>query len=160
MSWRWRGVGGWTDDVILRKVSSIAYAPGAGASFAEMILNSPPGRELELLFTLTRENEVARATNAAIGTTVLQVAIEYCRAGQRYNPDTYDCITCIPGEIKLNNDSAACTVCPLDAGIQCLGGASFDIDQGYWCVTPRSPLCSHPHTSDPVTCRSRLLAPG
>ncbi|KAK3234706.1 hypothetical protein CYMTET_55051 [Cymbomonas tetramitiformis] len=70
-----------------------------------------------------------------------QAILEGCREGQVYNADSVTCVTCDKGSIKFTNTSTSCLSCGVYSGmIECLGGSTYYIEQGYW-IAPAATTC-------------------
>ncbi|KAK3262619.1 hypothetical protein CYMTET_28533 [Cymbomonas tetramitiformis] len=71
-------------------------------------------------------------------TVTVNLHLIECAPGDHLNG--LKCETCPAGSLKFSNDSNPCVSCEEYDGIECLGGASYRIDQGWW-LSPNAQYC-------------------
>ncbi|KAK3243676.1 hypothetical protein CYMTET_46687 [Cymbomonas tetramitiformis] len=114
-----------------------------GAEFSELTLRGTPGHTV----TLTFEPDGIPAWDSAS----VSVTLQNCQVGEVYDAASKSCYECPVDQIVFSNSSSECVKCDTYnyPGINCTGGARFEILAGYW-LSPNAQYCGE--QDDPEIC--------
>eukprot|EP00854_Cymbomonas_tetramitiformis_P002557 gene2557-3310_t len=70
-----------------------------------------------------------------------RVHLRLCTDGEVYDQAAQTCARCPPGSIKFNNDTRACFDCSDHDGVNCTGGDTYHVVDGYW-IAPAAEQCA------------------
>jgi hypothetical protein len=109
------------------------YSTG-GAVFSNLTLFAPEGVQVDIKGTAT-------IIGADTQTQHLYVDMRNCSVGDYFNVEWRACVICAAGTIEFTLDVKECVQCSDWPGITCLGGASYQIEDGYW-IAPGAAECT------------------
>ncbi|KAK3270377.1 hypothetical protein CYMTET_21223 [Cymbomonas tetramitiformis] len=115
------------------------------ATVTNQRVDGQPGSVCPINFTTTRTTR--QASGLALLPASYSFRLDSCEVGDSLTMlnGIGKCVKCFPGTISFFNDSAECTPCfeedtGLLEGIRCLGGATYQIEQGHW-LAPNAQFC-------------------
>jgi hypothetical protein len=109
------------------------YSTG-GAVFSNLTLFAPEGVQVDIKGTATIIGAVTQTQHQ-------YVDMQNCSVGDYFDVEWRACFTCAAGTIEFTLDVKECVQCSDKPGITCLGGASYQIDDGYW-IAPGAAECT------------------
>ncbi|KAK3244866.1 hypothetical protein CYMTET_45542 [Cymbomonas tetramitiformis] len=101
---------------------TVALYGSTGAVFDQLVVTGQPGQTFAITFVPELQEWA---------TVSVDLGLEPCAGGTRYNAAAGLCEACAAGYLKLDNSTAPCTSCE-GSGLECPGGSQYFLKPGHW----------------------------
>jgi hypothetical protein len=108
------------------------YHLNGSAIFDDVVVFANMETQVTVAATATYVTDTDADADTLTLTSRVYLDTQTCARGDYFDAGALKCVTCPAGSIAFTAGTTACVDCTGAGGITCLGGAAYQIDDGYW----------------------------